>query len=128
MKLNFRSLAILSALVFFSLALTWMFAPNLALSVWDVEFSYPVGLISRRSAALYAGVGVMFFSARNAEPSSARSALVTGTVVACLTLATLGVYELTTGHAGRGISVAVLIEVAFSSAFLYVARAGKATH
>ena len=104
-----------------------MFAPNLALSFWDVEFSYPAGLISRRLAALYAGVGVMFYSARNAEPSSARSALVTGTVVACLTLAALGVYELAIGHAGRGILVAVLIEVAFSLAFFHVARAGKAT-
>ena len=104
-----------------------MFAPNLALSFWDVEFSYLVGLISRRSAALNAGVGVMSLSARNAEPSSARSALVTGTVVACLTLAALGVYELATGHADRGILVAVLIEGAFSLAFFHVARAGKAT-
>ncbi len=46
MKLNFRSLAILSALVFFSLALTWMFAPNAMLSRWDVDFSHSVGLIA----------------------------------------------------------------------------------
>lgn len=53
MKLSFRSLAILSALVFFALALVWMFAPNILLSSWDVAFSYPVGLMSRRTAALY---------------------------------------------------------------------------
>ncbi len=82
MKLNFRSLAILSALVFFSLALTWMFAPNAMLSRWDVDFSHSVGLIARRGAALYAGIGVMLFSARNAESSPARSALVIHTVFA----------------------------------------------
>jgi hypothetical protein len=47
-----------------------MFAPNLLLSSWDVDFSYPVGLVGRRGAALFAGIGVMFFWARNAEPSS----------------------------------------------------------
>ena len=126
MKLTFRSLAILSALVFFSLALTWMFAPNVMLSHWGVDFSYSAGLMARRGAALYAGIGVMLFSARNAGPSPARSALVTGFVVACLILATLGVFELATGHAGFGISVAVLIEIALTLASLYVARAYKA--
>src|SRR5713101_2552501 len=127
MKLTFRSLAILSALVFFSLALTWMFAPNVMLSRWGVDFSYSVGLMARRGA-LYAGIGVMLFSARNAGPSPARSALVTGFVVACLILATLGVFELATGHAGFGISVAVLIEIALTLASLHVARADKAGH
>jgi hypothetical protein len=63
MKLTFRSLAILSALVFFSLALIWMFAANVMLSRWGVDFSYSVGLMARRGAALYAGIGVMLFSA-----------------------------------------------------------------
>jgi hypothetical protein len=122
MKLNFRSLAILSALIFFALALAWMLAPDHLLSSWGVEFSSSVGLVGRRMAALYAGIGVMFFTARNAEPSSVRSALVTGFVVACLILAVLGVFELATGHAGIGILAAVLIEIALTLAFLYVAR------
>lgn len=124
-KLTFRSLAILSTLVFFLLALAWMFAPNLVLSRWGVDFSYSVGLMARRGAALYAGIGVMLFLARNAGPSPARSALVTGFVVACLILATLGVFELATGHTGFGILVAVLIEIALTLASLYVARANK---
>ena len=123
MKLNFRSLAVLSAFVCFSLALVWMFAPNVLLSSWGVDFSYPVGLVGRRSAALFAGIGVMFFWARNAEPSSARSALVAGFVASCLVLAALGVIELANGHAGPGILTAVLIEVALVLAFLYVLRA-----
>jgi hypothetical protein len=128
MKLTFRALAILAALVFFSLALTWMFATNVMLSRWGVDFSYSAGLMARRGAALYAGIGVMLFSARDAGPSPARSALVTGFVVACLILATLGVFELATGHAGFGISVAVLIEIALTLASLYVVRAYKTSH
>ncbi|OAJ71110.1 hypothetical protein A7976_06630 [Methylobacillus sp. MM3] len=125
MKLDFRSLATLSAFLFLSLALIWMFAPDLPLSSWGVEFSPEVGLVARRAAALYAGIGVMLFSARNAEPSPSRSALVAGLVVACLTLAALGSFELVAGHANRSILTAVLIEVALVLAFLYVERVPK---
>lgn len=109
MKLNFRTLAILTALIFFALALTWMLAPTLFLSNWGVEFTTSVGLVGRRAAALYAGVGVMFFCAINAPPSPARSALLKGAIVTCLMLAALGVVELATGHAKVGILVAVFI-------------------
>lgn len=128
MKLGFRNLAILTALLFFSLALTWMLAPNLLLSNWGVEFSPSVGLVGRRGAALYAGIGVMFFSARNAAPSPARSALLMGAVVACLVLAILGVFELATGHTGVGILVAVAIEIALAMAFLHVAHTQQSNH
>ncbi|KAA8554005.1 MULTISPECIES: hypothetical protein [Pseudomonas] len=125
MQINFRSLAILSAFLFFALAFTWMFAPNILLASWGVDFSDSVGLVGRRGAALYAGIGVMFFSARNAGPSLARSSLIAGFVVTCLILAVLGVFELAMGHAGFRILSAVLIEVALIFAFLYVSRASK---
>jgi hypothetical protein len=128
MKLTFRTVAILSALVLLSLALTGMFAPNVLPSAWGVAFSYPVGLMSRRGAALYAGIGVMLFGARNAEPSPARSALVAGFVVACLILAILGVFEFAKGHAGNGILVAVFIEATLTLALLSVERIGKGSH
>lgn len=60
----------------------------------------------------------MFFSARNAEPSPARSALLKGAAVVCLMLAVLGIFELATGHAEVGILVAVFIEVALTLTFL----------
>lgn len=120
MKLNFRGLAILSALVFFALALTWMLAPNLLLSDWGIEFTSSAGLVSRRAAALYAGIAVMFFSARNAEPSTARSALIKGVVVVCFMLAALGYLEFEVGNATPRILIAVFIEVALMLAFLYV--------
>ncbi|SFB28946.1 hypothetical protein SAMN04515620_1363 [Collimonas sp. OK607] len=120
MKLNFQGLAILSALVFLVLALTWMLAPDLLLSDWGVEFTSSAGLVSRRAAALYAGIAVMLFSARNAEPSVGRSALIKGVVVACFMLAALGVLEFKAGNATPRILIAVFIELAFMLALLYV--------
>lgn len=128
MNVNFRNLAILASLVFFALGFAWMLAPNFFPSRWGVEFSYPVGLIGRRGAALYVGIGFMFFSARNAEPSSARSALVKGLIVACLTLAGLGVFEFLTSHARSGILAAVAIEVALALMFVGVALIEHARH
>ncbi len=125
MKLNFQNVAIIIALVFFALASVWMLSPETLLSSWGVEYSSSVALVSRRMAALFAGIAVMFFVARNAEPSSARSALVTGFVTACLTLAVLGLFELISGHAASSILVAIFIEVTLALALLYVVRAGN---
>lgn len=80
------------------------------------------GLVGRRGAALFTGIGDMFFFARNAEPSLARSALLSGFVVVCIALAALGTFDLASGHAGLGILSAALVEVELALAFLYVAR------
>lgn len=112
MKLSFRSLAILAAFISFGLAIAWLWMPGIFLSSWGVSFSYPVGLVGRRGGALFAGLGVMFFIARNAEPSVARAALVMGFMTACFGLAVLGVFELATGHAGLGILPSILVETA----------------
>lgn len=125
MKLTFYRLAVSTSALFLLLAMIWMFAPVQLLSGWGVEFSTAVGLIGRRAAALYAGIAVMFFSARNAEPSSTRTALITGTITSCSILALLGIYEFATGHATSGILTAVFIEVALVLAFLYVGARKK---
>ena len=103
MPLSFRNLAIVAAVVCFALSVTWLLAPDLLLAMWDVEYSYPVGLLGRRGSALFLGIGVMFLLARNAEPSTSRSALVSGFTIGCLALAALGIFEFFTGHAGPGI-------------------------
>lgn len=122
MKLSFRSVAISIALIFFALALTLMFAPNLLLAGWGLEFTLSVGVVCRRAAALFAGIAVMFFLARNAEPSSARSALIKGLMASCLMLAALGGLELSVGHVTPRILVAVFIEVMLALALLQVGR------
>ncbi|MDR3413094.1 MAG: hypothetical protein P4L87_19435 [Formivibrio sp.] len=120
MKLDFRILALFTALVFLLLAVTLMSAPDLILSSWGVGFSSAAGLMARRFAALSAGIAVMFFMARNAEHSAIRTALIQGITSACTILAFLGIYEFSAGHANNGIFGAVFIEVALALAFLYV--------
>lgn len=120
--MNFKNLATVSALICFALALIWTFAPNILLAMWSVDYSYPVGLVSRRGAALFAAIGIIFFLARSAEPSSARSAIVSGFIFGCFALSALGAFELATGHAGLGILSAMCVEIALGISFLYVAR------
>jgi len=102
-----------------------MFAPVLMLSAWGVELTDSVGLVTRRIAALYAGIAVMYFLARNAEHSATRTALIVGTITACLILAILGLYEFAAGHASNGIIGSVIIECVLVMAFLYVGTRKK---
>lgn len=120
MKPTFQRLAMFTAILFSLLAMTWMLAPVQLLSGWGVEFTTAAGVVGRRAAALYAGIAVMFFMARNAEPSSARTALAFGMITVCTSLAFLGVYELAVGHATKGILPAVFMEMALSLAFAVV--------
>jgi hypothetical protein len=124
-SLSFYRLSVFSSILFTVLAFILMFAPVLMLSAWGVELTDSSGLVSRRIAALYTGIGVMFFFARNAAYSATRTALIVGTITACLILATLGVYEFLAGHASSGILISVLIEVVLILAFLYVGALKK---
>ena len=123
--LSFYRLSVFSSILFTVLAFIFMFAPVLMLSAWGVELTDSVGLVTRRIAALYAGIAVMYFFARNAVHSATRTALIVGTITSCLILATFGVYEFAAGHASNGILVSVLIEVVLVLAFLYVAACKK---
>lgn len=125
MRLSFYRLSVLTSILFILLAVILMFAPAQMLTSWGVELTTSVGLVVRRIAALYTGVAVMFFLARNAEHSSTRTALITGITTSCSILALLGVYEFATGHATSGILTAVFIEVALLLAFLYVGARRK---
>lgn len=118
--LSFYRLSVLSSILFALLAIILMFAPAQMLTGWGVALTDSVGLLARRIAALYTGIAVMYFLARNAEHSTTRTALMYGTISACLILAALGAYEFFVGHASSGILPAVFIEVALALAFAYV--------
>lgn len=118
MHLSFHSLALFTAALFLLLAIIWMLAPSRLLAAWGVDSSDTVELVSRRAAALYAGIALMFFLARNAAPSATRDALVYGLIATCMILALLGIDEFAKGRANKGILTAVLIEVALCLFFL----------
>jgi hypothetical protein len=122
MQLSFRALSGITSSLCFLLALAWGFFPEVLLAIWSIEYSTAVGFVARRSAVLFAALGVMFFLVRNAPPSVARSALSNGFVVGCFGLAVLGFGEWLNGHAGPGILLAVLVELALGLGFVQARR------
>ena len=75
MPLRFHTLALLTALLCFALALTWGLRPDWLLWLWSVEYSSATGLVARRNAALFLALGIMFYRARHTPPSDTRRAI-----------------------------------------------------
>lgn len=120
MHLSFNELAVITAGLFSLIAAVWLFAPTRFLMAWGVKASAETSLMGKRLAALYAGVALMFFMARNAPPSSLLAALISGLICTCLILALLGSYERFKGRASNGIFIAVFIELALALLWISV--------
>lgn len=122
MPLKYTSLATVSAAICGTLALLWMCAPDVPLSIWGLESTYPTGFVGRRCAALFAALGMMLWLARHSESTTARKAMSTGVAVGCSILALLGLIEFFTQHANAYILPAVLVEAVLALLFWMVER------
>ena len=122
MQLSFRMLSMFTAALCLVLALVWGLMPDRLLAIWGIEFSLPAGFVARRSAVVFAALGLIFFWIRNEPPSVTRSALSNGFMVGCFSLAALGFGEWLNGHTGPGILLAVLVELALGLGFLQTRR------
>ncbi|WP_085586939.1 MULTISPECIES: hypothetical protein [unclassified Pseudomonas] len=122
MQLSFRTLSTFTALLCFLLAIVWGFVPDGLLAIWSIDYSPAAGFVARRSAVLFAALGVMFWLVRNAPPSATRHALGNGFTVGCFGLAVLGFGEWLNGHAGPAILLAVLVEFALGLGFMQARR------
>jgi hypothetical protein len=121
MTLRFPTIASAAAPTCFLLSAVWLLQPDTLLAAWGVAYSAAAGLVARRSAALFLGLGIMFLKLRHAEASAARTALMSGFIVSCLALAALGLLEWHVGHAGAGILSAVVVELAFAASLWKIA-------
>jgi len=117
MQLSFRMLSMFTAALCLVLALVWGVMPDRMLAIWGIEFSSSAGFVARRSAVLFAALGLIFYWIRNEPPSVTRSALCSGFMVGCFGLAALGFSEWLNGHTGPGILLAVLVELALGLGF-----------
>lgn len=126
MQLSFRALSTFTAALCFVLALIWGLMPDRLLAIWSIEYSSVAGFVARRSAVLFAALGVMFYLVRNEAPSATRSALSNGFIVGCWGLAALGFGEWLNGHAGPGILLAVGVELALGLGFFQTRRVSEA--
>ncbi|MFW9081541.1 hypothetical protein ACOI9X_20070 [Pseudomonas sp. P2757] len=122
MQLSFRTLSTFTCSLCFLLALVWGLVPEVLLAIWSIEYSPAAGFVARRSAVLFAGLGVMFYLVRNAPVSIARNAMSNGFIVGCFGLAVLGFAEWLNGHAGPAILLAVLVEFALGLGFVQARR------
>jgi hypothetical protein len=118
--MSFKTIAIITAVVGCVLGFAYLFLGNLVVARWQIEPTDAVLVLGRRIGALYIGLGVMYFIARSAPVSPARTALSAGTAVALSILALLGVYEFTSGRVGPGIFVSAGIELLIALAYISV--------
>ena len=118
--MRFKTVAIITAVILFLLGLGYFFFGALIVGRWQVEPTASVILLARRIGCLYLGLSVIFFLARSAPRSPARTALCIGTVVVTLLLAGTGAYELALGHVGKGILASAAVEFLLGLAYISV--------
>ena len=118
--MKFKIFAVITAIVSLLLGIGYLFAGAILIGRWQIEPTDSVLLFVRRMGALYLGLSVMFFLARSAPVSVARTALSAGTVVACSLLALLGVYELSAGRVGPAILLSVVVEGLLALGYIWI--------
>ena len=118
--MSFRTTCVITAAVTLVLGLGYLVAGSLLVGRWQIEPTEAVLLFGRRIGAVYLGLAVIFFLARSAAVSTARSALCAGAVVTCSLLAILGVLERAAGHAGPAILASAAVELFLALAFVRV--------
>lgn len=118
--MSFRTIAVITAIVTLVLGAGYLLAGTLLVGRWQIEPTESVLLFGRRIGALYLGLSVIFFLARSAPVSVARTALCSGTAVACSLLAFLGVYEFSAGHAGPAILASAVVEGLLALGYIWI--------
>ncbi len=122
--MSFTVVALATSIASLLLGLGWLLAGTLVLKRWRVEANPVALLVGRRLGAAYLGIAVMLFAARSAPASETRTAVVAGLLVALTLLAALGLFELRSGRAGKGILLSVGLELLLAAGFLSVLLAG----
>jgi hypothetical protein len=120
----FTHVALAAAGATLILATGWLLFGRLFLRRWRIEPNLAALLLGRRIGAVYLGLSVIFFLARNAPESELRTALSVGTIIVCTLLAILGLADYKARRAGPAILVSVLVEVLLVAGFAYVELTG----
>jgi len=118
--MKFKALSVITAVILFVLGLGYFFFAAVVVGRWQVLPTVSVVLLARRIGCLYLGLAVVFFLARSAPRSVARTALSAGTAVVTLLLAGTGVYEFAVGHAAKGILASAAIEFLLALGYIWI--------
>jgi hypothetical protein len=117
--MNFKTLATITAIIAFLLALGYLFFGAIVVGRWQIEPTESVLLLGRRLAALYLGLSLIFLFSRSAPVSTTRTALCIGTAISLSFLALLGIYELLSDHVGHGILASIAIESLLAIGYIW---------
>jgi hypothetical protein len=118
--MTFRTVATITSILLFLLGAGYLFAGGVLVGRWNIPATDEVLLVARRIGAIYLGLSVLFFKAKNAPVSAARAAITAGAVAVLSLLVILGVYEFVVGRVGAGIFVSAGIELVLAIGFVAV--------
>ncbi len=113
--MTFSAMTLITALTLLGLGLGLLFAPAAMLKPWGLESPTPAAVMCRRLGAVYLGLAVMMVLAWNGETQTATAV---GAATATGLLALMGLNELRRGNVGKGIFVAITVEVLLTAGFL----------
>lgn len=125
--MKFKTMAIVTGVALLALGIGYFFFGAIIVGRWQVEPTAGVLLLARRIGCSYLGLALVFFLARKAPLSIARTALSAGAVAITLLLAGTGVYALAMGHAGKGILISAAVELLLGLGFICVLLTENAT-
>ncbi len=124
--LTFPRIARLAALIAFVLFVTFAFIPVIPFTMLGVDM-VPEGLLmARRMSALFLGIALLLFLARDTENSPLRRSVCAALSASMAALALFGLWDFIQGSVGYGIWIAVTVETFFAAALGFHAREGSA--
>ena len=123
--MTFRTVATITSVLLLLLGAGYLFAGGTVVGRWDLQATDGVLLVARRIGAIYTGLSVLFFMAKNVPASTARNAMSAGAVAVLSLLVILGVYEYVEGRVGTGIFVSAGIESLLAIGFVSVLVADR---
>ncbi len=123
--MTFRLLNQAATLLCLILSATLIFLPELIYFIFSLTGDAVGDFLAKRAGMLFLGLATLLYFSRNAEASSARSAISLGLAVAMGGLALLGSYEYFRGYAGVGIWLAIITEAGFAIGYTLVLRSDR---
>jgi hypothetical protein len=125
--LSFPSIARLAAFIAFALFVTFAFIPFLPFTMISVDM-VPEGLLmARRMSALFLGISLLLWLARDAENSPLRRSVCAALSASMAALGLFGLWDFIQGSVGYGIWIAISAESFFAASLGYHARGASHT-
>jgi hypothetical protein len=124
---SFPRIARLAALIAFLLFATFAFIPVIPFTMLGVDMVSEGLLMARRMSALFLGISLILWLARDAENSPLRRSVSASLSVSMAALALFGLWDFVHGSVGPGIWIAVTVETFFAAALGFHARTASAS-